>query len=200
MSVIGLTGGIASGKRLAAERLSELGAHSINGDLLGHQSYAPGTRGFDNVVAEFGDEVVGEDGEIDRAVLGPKVFSSPDGLEKLNSIVWPEIRLLAEAEIQSIRENNPTAQIVLEAAVLIEAEWQDLCDEVWVVSVPESIAIERLMARNNLDRDAAQSRIDSQMSVDERENYGDVVIHNDSSIEEFSDRIDAAWRELSDRS
>ena len=69
MSVIGLTGGIASGKSLAAERLSELGAHSINGDLLGHQSYAPGTRGFDNVVSEFGDEVVGDNGEIDRAVL-----------------------------------------------------------------------------------------------------------------------------------
>ena len=78
MSVIGLTGGIASGKSLAAERLSELGAHSINGDLLGHQSYAPGTRGFDNVVAEFGDEIVGDNGEIDRAVLGLEGHAVPE--------------------------------------------------------------------------------------------------------------------------
>ena len=199
MTVIGLTGGIASGKSLASEHFDELGAQIINGDLLGHASYAPGTQGFDKVVAEFGDDIVGGNGEIDRAVFGPRIFSSPDGLEKLNAIVWPEIRLLAEAEISRIKAEDNDVVIVLEAAVLIEADWQDLCDEVWVISVPVDITRSRLMERNNLDEDSAQARIDSQMSMEEREEFADVVIRNDSSVAEFNNRVEEAWISLLER-
>jgi len=199
MTVIGLTGGIASGKSLASEHFDELGAQIINGDLLGHASYAPGTRGFDKVVTEFGEDIVGVNGEIDRAVFGPRIFASPDGLDKLNSIVWPEIRLLAEAEISRIKAEDNDVVIVLEAAVLIEADWQDLCDEVWVVNVPVDITRSRLMDRNNLDEASAQARIESQMSMEDREDFADVVIRNDSSVAEFNNRLEEAWISLLER-
>ena len=120
-------------------------------------------------------------------------------VEKLNAIVWPEIRLLAEAEISRIKAEDNDVVIVLEAAVLIEADWQDLCDEVWVVSVPVDITRARLMDRNNLDEDSAQSRIESQMSMEEREEFADVVIRNDSSVAQFNNRVEEAWISLLER-
>ena len=125
MRSIGLTGGIASGKSTVVEALRELGAETIDADRLGHQTYEPGTGTFKAVVAAFGDELVAGDGTIDRRVLGGKVFGKPDELKRLTDIVWPGIRALAAAELERLAEAG-TAVAVLEAAVLIEAEWQDL--------------------------------------------------------------------------
>lgn len=199
MRVLGLTGGIASGKSTAAERLKELGAIVLDADRYGHRAYDKDSEGFHAVVNEFGHDIVGEDGEIDRRILGGKVFGDPTQLKRLTDIVWPVIRQFATAEIGELRESDPETVIVLEAAVLIEAEWQDLADEVWVVHVDADEAKKRLMDRNNLDADAAQARIDSQITNEERLEHADVDIANGGSLDEFVAAIDGEWQNLQDR-
>ncbi len=199
MRVLGLTGGIASGKSTAAERLKELGATVLDADRYGHRAYDKDSEGFHAVVNEFGHDIVGEDGEIDRRILGGKVFGAPDQLKRLTDIVWPVIRQFATAEINELREREPQTVIVLEAAVLIEAEWQDLADEVWVVHVEPAAAKKRLMDRNNLDADAAQARIDSQITNEERLGHADVDIANGSTLRKFLAAIDGEWENLQGR-
>lgn len=199
MRSIGLTGGIASGKSTVVELLREFGAATIDADKLGHQTYEPGTDTFRAVVAAFGDELVAEDGTIDRRVLGGKVFGKPDELKRLTDIVWPGIRALAAAELQRL-DAAGTEVAVLEAAVLIEAEWQDLVDEVWVVSVSPDAARERLMARNNMSAEDADARISSQLSNDERLRHADIVLDTDCPLDEVRGRVEAAWTALAERS
>lgn len=199
MRSIGLTGGIASGKSTVVELLREFGAATIDADKLGHQTYEPGSDTFRAVVAAFGDELVAEDGTIDRRVLGSKVFGKPDELKRLTDIVWPGIRALAAAELQRL-DAAGTEVAVLEAAVLIEAEWQDLVDEVWVVSVSADAARERLMARNNMSAEDADARISSQLSNDERLRHADIVLDTDCPLDEVRGRVEAAWTALAERS
>lgn len=196
MTVIGLTGGIASGKSTATETLAELGAVIIDADRLGHRSYEPGTRGFQKVVNAFGHDIVAKDGTIDRRVLGGKVFGAPGQLERLNGIVWPEIRALIIDEVKQIRSQDPEALIVLEAAVLLEAKWQDLCDEVWVVVTPVETAVERMKSRNGLSEEAAMARVNAQMSNKERIEASDVKIDNNSTEDELRVRVERAWNAL----
>lgn len=192
MRSIGLTGGIASGKSTVVNQLRELGAATIDADLLGHQTYEPGTETFAQVVAAFGEDLVAEDGTIDRSKLGPKVFGHPDGMKRLTDIVWPGIRALAEAELSRL-EAAGTEVAVLEAAVMIEAGWQDLVDEVWVVAVSRDTARERLMERNNFSAEEADKRIDSQITNDERLKHADVLISNDCSMDVAAGRVARAW-------
>lgn len=199
MIVIGLTGGIASGKSTAAEQLRKLGTVIIDADRVGHRSYEPGTPGFEKVVNAFGHDTVGKDGLIDRRVLGGKVFGAPQELERLNAILWPEIRRLIAEEIAQIREHDKDSVIVIEAAVLIEAGWQDLCDEVWVVTTNPEVAIERLQSRNGLTREAALARINAQMTSKERAAYGQVVVDNSGTEEQLVQKVDRAWRVLQQR-
>lgn len=199
MRSIGLTGGIASGKSTVVGLLQEFGAATIDADKLGHQTYEPGTETFRAVVAAFGDELVAEDGTIDRRVLGGKVFGKPEELKRLTDIVWPGIRALAAEELGRLAAAGETEVAVLEAAVLIEAEWQDLVDEVWVVSVSPQAARERLMARNNMSADDADARINSQLSNDERLAHADVVIDTDCRLEDVRGRVEVAWGELGRR-
>jgi len=194
MTIIGLTGGIAAGKSTAADMLREFGAAVIDADRLGHRSYEPGTPGFQKVVNAFGHDIVAKDGTVDRRVLGGKVFGAPGQLERLNAIVWPEIRALIKDEVKQIRAQDAEAVIVLEAAVLLEAKWQDLCDEVWVVLTPVKSAVERLKERNNLPEDAAMARINAQMSNKERSAFADVKIENASTEAELRARVERAWK------
>ncbi|PKN82537.1 MAG: dephospho-CoA kinase, partial [Chloroflexi bacterium HGW-Chloroflexi-9] len=199
MNVIGLTGGIAAGKSTAAELLREFGAVVIDADRLGHRSYEPGTPGFEKVVNHFGHDVVGKDGNIDRRILGGKVFGAPGELQRLNELIWPEIRTLIREEIAQIRTADKNAFIVLEAAVLIEAGWQDLCDEIWVVHTSTKSAVHRLRTRNGLTEDAAMARIDSQMSTKDRLSYAQVKIENSGTEEQLRQRMEKAWKSLIDR-
>ncbi len=199
MFVIGLTGGIASGKSTAATYLRELGAEVIDADRLGHRVYEPGTRGFEGVVQAFGDDVVAADGTIDRRALGGKVFGKPEELQRLTDIVWPLIRELAEHEIEQIGASDPERVIVLEAAVLLEAHWDDLVDEVWVVVVDESVAIGRLGERDGMSREDALARIRSQLSNRERLERSDRAIDNSASPDELRNGLRSEWERLATR-
>lgn len=195
MKVICLTGGLASGKSTAVKHLATKGAVVIDADILGHQAYNPGTAAFDEVISSFGEEVRGGDGQIDRKALGGKVFGKPDALRKLTDIVWPEIRRLAELELAAIADSNPEALVVLEAAVLFEAGWEDIGEEIWVLTVDRETAIKRSMARDNAPRDAVERRLNSQLSNEVRTSRADVVITNDDSVATMLAQIDIAYAE-----
>lgn len=198
MHVIGLTGGIASGKSTVTSFFRERGIPVIDADILGHRTYDPGTETYQKVVETFGPEVVAPDGTIDRKVLGSKVFGKPDELKKLTDIVWPGIRRLASEQLAEF-EAAGNDFVVLEAAVLLEAGWEDLVDEIWVVVVDPEIAVQRLAARNGLDPDAARARIASQLTNEERIARGDVIIENNGTLEELNARIQQAWDSLQER-
>ena len=195
--VIGLTGGIASGKSTAAQRFGAWGAYIIDADKLGHRAYLAGTKAFDQVVATFGADIVGDDGEINRQALGAKVFGEGNRLEELTAIVWPAIRAMAEAEIAQVQADEPHRHIVLEAAVLIEAGWQDLVDQVWVTIVEPHLAIARASARDGVDAAAVQARIDAQLTNEERTADAQVVITNNTSPAELETQLKQAWENIS---
>lgn len=196
--VIGLTGGIASGKSTVTQFFKDRDVPVIDADILGHRTYDPGTDTFNAVVATFGDDLVAADGTIDRRVLGGKVFGKPDELKRLTDIVWPGIRKLA-GEALSEFEAAGNDLVVLEAAVLFEAGWEDLTTEVWVVVVEPGLAVQRLATRNGLDEAAARARIDSQLSNAERTARADVVVENNGTLDELKSAIQAAWNELQQR-
>ena len=196
MTIIGLTGGIASGKSTASERLKELGAVVVDADKLGHKVYDQGTPGFELIVNAFGHDLVDDDGEIDRRILGGKVFGAPEEMKRLTDIAWPEIRRMAGEEFARLREEDADAIIVFEAAVLLEAEWQDMVDEVWVVTTKLETAIDRLKTRNRLPREAALARIESQMSNRQRLEFADVKIDNSEDEDRLRSRIEYHWKRL----
>lgn len=196
MIVIGLTGGIASGKSTAARYLGEKGATVIDADKLGHRAYDPGTPGFDKVAAAFGPDVV-KGGQIDRRALGGKVFGDPAQLKRLTDIVWPEILALAKAEIEVARGSD-AAVVVLEAAVLLEAGWQREVDQVWVVTVTPATAIARASQRDSVDAKAIQARIDAQLSNAERTAQANVVIDNSGTEAALTAKLDEAWNQLAE--
>jgi dephospho-CoA kinase len=196
--VIGVTGGIASGKSLVSEQLAERGAVVINADLVGHEAYRRGADAYQPLIVAFGDGVVGADGEIDRKALGAKVFADPAARGRLQAIVWPVMRRMMEQRLDELRAEGVSI-LVLEAAVLIEADWLPLVDEVWLVTTSRETALARLAERNGLSTEQAEARLAAQLTDDERRRHADVVIPNDGSLAELRQRVDEAWAELQTR-
>lgn len=194
-TVIGLTGGIASGKSVVSGMLAERGALIIDADKVGHEAYAPGNECYSAVVQAFGPEIVATDGSIDRKALGGKVFGNPDERKRLEGIVWPWMKETMAQRLDAIRKEG-TPVVVLEAAVLIEADWIPITDEVWVVIVPPEVARERVMQRNNLSAEDADARINAQLTNDERKKHAKVVIENTGTLEELDVKVGAAWEKL----
>ena len=193
MVVIGLAGGIGTGKSEVARILGELGAVVLEADQMGHRVYLPDTDGFREVVEAFGEDVVGENGEIDRRALGGKVFGNPEAMEKLNGIAWPKIKqMLADG----IKENQDAGAqvVVMDAAIMIEAGWTDLSDEVWVTSAPIEQVIQRVQARNNLPEEQIRARIDSQMSTEERVKHAHAVVENDGDLDALRNKVNELWQ------
>jgi phosphopantetheine adenylyltransferase/dephospho-CoA kinase len=195
--VVGLTGGIASGKSTAARELARRGARVVDADKLGHRAYEPGTAAHREVIAAFGPEVRAADGTIDRAALGARVFGKPEQLKRLTDIVWPEIRRLAQAEIAALRAVEPRAVVVLEAAVLFEAGWEPLVDEIWVVIVPREVAVQRAVARGGLSAAQALARIDAQLTNEERRRRAHVVIDNSGDEAALVRQLGEQWERVS---
>jgi dephospho-CoA kinase len=194
MVAIGLTGGIGSGKSTVAQMLVVRGAGFVNADLVGHRSYEPGTPTHERLIEAFGPEIVGADGEIDRQKLGRRVFSDPEDRRRLNDIVWPAMAEIMARDLDNLRARGARVA-VLEAAILLEAGWQWLVDEVWVVVASPETAIARLQAAG-MEREQAEARIRSQLSNEERTYQADVVIENDGTQEELESKVQALWDQL----
>ena len=192
MLVIGLTGSIGTGKSEAARQLEALGASIISADQVGHEAYTPKTEAWDQVVVAFGDEILQEDGGIDRRKLGALVFSDPGKLEKLNQIMHPLMARMVSDKIEVLRDQE-VGVVVVEAALLFEAGWDSLVEEVWVTDSPEKIVIERLKQRNGMSEEEARKRRYSQMDRTERLERSDYVIQNSGDMAELESAIKELW-------
>ncbi len=196
MKTVGLTGGIGSGKSTVSQILAELGAFVIDADKVGHEIYLPEKEAWRQVVAEFGRDILADDQTIDRKKLGAIVFASDEARKKLNSIVHPLMFHDIRRRATEKRAEGFTKPIVVEAAVLIEANWLPLVDEVWVVVTGKSAVIERVAVQRGLSARDTEARIASQLADAERLKHANVVIRNDGSLEDLKKQIRIAWERL----
>lgn len=195
MRVIGLTGGIGAGKSLVASMLEEAGARIIDADKVGHEVYQPGSEGFAAVVEAFGEEIVDEDGQIDRTKLGARVFGKPGELERLTAIVHPQIRRIVDERIAQARATPGLAAAVLEAAILLDSGWDAVTDEVWVVRADSDEIRHRLAESRGLSADEVDARAARQMSDEERNARADVLIENHGSLDDLRAQVERLWDE-----
>ncbi|MDO8751009.1 MAG: dephospho-CoA kinase [Dehalococcoidia bacterium] len=192
MIVIGLTGGIGSGKSEVSRKLQELGAEVIDADRVGHEAYLPHTAAWEEVVAAFGQEILQPSGEVDRRKLGSIVFSDPKALARLNAIMHPKMYEMLRERLNVLR-SQATQVAVIEAAILIEANWTPLVDEVWVTEANEDVVVERVGKRNNLPSEEIRRRIRSQMSREERAKHATATITNNKGLEELRRQVEQLW-------
>ena len=204
MKVIGLTGGIASGKSTVSQFLEELGAVIIDADKVGHEAFESDTESFGEVVDAFGKEILTPDGEIDRQKLGRVVFSDPKALAKLNNIVHPRIYDLVKSRLEDYRRRGVKV-VVLEMPLLVEVPLSmkagqptlsDELDEVWVTVAPEAVVLQRLGKKAGLSEPEARARIRSQLPSEERLKRADVVIDTDCGLDELKARVAKLWQAL----
>ncbi|MFH1032748.1 MAG: dephospho-CoA kinase [Chloroflexota bacterium] len=195
MKVIGLTGGIGSGKSTVAQFLKELGAVIIDADKVGHEAYKPDTEGWRETVAAFGKRILNQSGEIDRKKLAEIVFKDPKALSRLNRIMHPRMFEMIKAQIEEYRRQGVKVAVV-EAAILIEANWTSIADEVWVAVAPEARVIERVKKQRGQADEQTLARIRSQLSQKERLKYADVVINNDGTLDELKAKVKEQWERL----
>ncbi len=200
MKTIGLTGGIGSGKTTVARILSALGASVIHADQVGHEVYAPGTPGWQRVVDAFGVDILDDAKAIDRRKLGARVFADRAELERLNAIVHPLIKETIEGRIAAFRSMPDCLGVVVEAAILIEAGWQSLVDEIWLVVASHDAVVSRLKEQRNLPACDIEARLAAQLSDEERRRHAGVIIENTGSPEELRATVQAAWRRFLSRS
>ncbi len=195
MYVIGLTGGIGSGKSTVAELLREQGAVLLNADLVAHEAYQPGRPAHQEIVQAFGREVVAEDGTIDRKKLGAIVFADPRDLKRLNAITHPRMKGMMREKLLEL-ERSGVDVAVLEAALLFDAGWDDLVDEAWVTVAPPEVAARRTAERSGITEAQVLERIKAQMSNEERKQRAHVVIDTDGDMEGTQRQALEHWAEL----
>lgn len=196
MQRIGLTGGIAAGKSVAAQRLAERGAVLIDYDVLSREAVAPASAGLAEVVEAFGPEVLTADGVLDRPRLGAVVFADPSARERLNSIVHPVVRRLAAEREAAAAAADPGAVVVHDIPLLVETGRADAFHVVVVVDAPALLRVERLVRTRGLDRAEAERRIAAQASDADRLAAADVVLDGSGDPEGLRAEVDALWDRL----
>lgn len=174
--VIGLTGGIASGKSTVSELLSVFGFKVVDADKAAREAVKKGSKGLAQVREVFGDEAIDENGEMNRRYMGDLVFNHPEKRLELNAIIHPIVRDIMEEEKQEYLKQG--YNVIMDIPLLFENELENTVDEVWVVYTSESIQMDRLMQRNNLSLEGAKARVYSQISIDKKSRMADHVIDN----------------------
>ena len=192
MLVIGLKGRLGTGKSEATRVLQELGAEVINADQVGHEAYTAHTESWNAVVDAFGRDILQPDGEIDRRKLGAIVFADPAQLAKLNGIMHPRMADMVAEKTEQMRSRGVQV-VVVEAALMFEAGWETLVDEVWATDSPLEIVFERLMSRNGMDEQEVRKRIGSQMDIQERLDRADVVVDNSGDVAALEATVKSLW-------
>ncbi|EOB8107836.1 dephospho-CoA kinase [Staphylococcus aureus] len=174
--VIGLTGGIASGKSTVSELLSVFGFKVVDADKAAREAVKKGSKGLAQVREVFGDEAIDENGEMNRRYMGDLVFNHPEKRLELNAIIHPIVRDIMEEEKQEYLKQG--YNVIMDIPLLFENELENTVDEVWVVYTSESVQMDRLMQRNNLSLEDAKARVYSQISIDKKSRMADHVIDN----------------------
>ncbi len=195
MIKIGVTGVIGSGKAEVVKIMASLGASVVFADQVSRRIYEPGDPGHQAVVDTFGEDVLDEDERIDRAALAAIVFGDDSERRRLEQAVWPVMAKVVEDEFDAAEAEEALAA-VLEAAVLFEAGWERLVDEVWAVTTSEDVSIERVRRRDGLSDEQVRARMSAQLSAEEKAAKADRVIANDGTLEELEETVRRLWREV----
>ncbi len=190
--VIGLTGNIATGKSVVRKMLEHLGAYGIDADALGHRAIAPDAPGYKAVVDTFGKWILASDGQVDRAKLARIVFTDPEALVQLESIVHPLVRQAVDVLIK----RSSQKVIVVEAIKLLEGPLRQACDTIWVTYAPKEVQISRLTQKRDMSTAVAHQRVNSQPPQNEKVEAANIVIHNEGSFEETWNQVTLAWQAL----
>jgi dephospho-CoA kinase len=190
MKLVGLTGGIASGKSTAAKILESLGAAVVNADTLAREVVEPGREAWQEIIAAFGSEILQSDRTLDRQKLRTLIFNNPDARRKLESIIHPRVRALAE---RRIAEHGAAgyAVVVYEVPLLFEGRLHEWLRPVILIACDIEIQIERLQQRDGLDRVQAQKHIEAQMNLEEKRRLADYVIENNGNLEDLKRQVEA---------
>lgn len=194
--IIGLTGGIASGKSTVSNYLAELGAIIIDADKIAHEIMEKGKTAYWQVIEAFGREILAENGEIDRSRLGKIVFNNLEKKKILEEITHPQVIREMREKIEEYRAENKV--IVLDVPLLFEAGLDSMVDEIWVVYVDRGTQLQRLMARDGLSYEEANKRIQAQMSLEKKRDLADFVINNKGNIEDLKRQVLLKWREINE--
>ncbi len=194
--VIGLTGGIASGKTTISNILKDLGAIIIDADKIARKIVEKGKPALNEIERYFGKEVLLENKELNRKKLASLVFNNPKLLKKLNEITHTYIIKEITNHINCYKKACNNRVIILDAALLIELDLMYLVEEVWIVSVPEEIQIKRLIKRENISIDEAEKRINSQMPFEDKKKYGDLIIDNSKDLTHLREQIEKNWNRI----
>ena len=195
MKVIGLTGGIGSGKSTVTLFLAELGAVIIDTDKLGHETFQPGSEVWQQVANEFGKQIISTDGTIDRKKLGEMVFARPEARARLEEIVHPAIYNIVKLRLKEY-EKQKTKLAVLEVPLLVEAGWESLVDEVWVTTAPQATILKRMKQNKGMAEEETLARIQSQLSSEERVKHADIIIDTNCTLDELKARVKEQWQRL----
>jgi dephospho-CoA kinase len=179
--------------------LAELGAPILDADKVAQSIYAPGASAYNDVVAAFGRGIVAADGTIDRTKLGPIVFADPAQLRKLTSIVWPRTLERLRKLTAEMRARGEKLPIVVEAAILIEANWLPMFDEIWLVTASRDRVIARVERDRGMKPEQTEARIRAQLSDSERTRHANLVIRNDGTLEELRAEVQRVWEEAVQR-
>lgn len=191
--LIGLTGGIASGKSTVARRLTAHGAVHIDADQLARRAVEPGSRGLAQIVEVFGREMLDKRGMLDRARLGELIFADSDARERLNRIVHPAVRELAAEAFARVEAEAPDAVVIYDVPLLVDAGVDHPFDLIVVTSAPRRTQVARLVTERGLDPVQAAARVDAQVDNGERETIADVVIDTGGSLGHTMSQADALW-------
>ena len=192
MKIIGLTGGIGSGKTSVAAKLRALGARVFDADEAAKNAVLPGSQGFHKVVENFGPQLVDADGKLNRAALAEIVFNDKASLRKLEEIIHSYVWQETDKFLSECQQSGERAA-VLDIPLLIECGWHQKVDEVWLVVLPVEKQIMRTMKRSGMTAEAVQARIAAQMPLDEKKKYATLVIDNSGAWEETEKQVITAW-------
>jgi len=195
--VLGLTGGIATGKSTAAAVFSRHQIPMIDGDIIAREVVQPQTPGLAAIVQEFGEEILQEDGSLDRVALAKIIFDSTEQRQKLDRLLDPFIRQAITEQIKQQKANYPL--VVVDIPLLFEGHYEQEMDAVAVVYLPEEIQLQRLMKRNQLTLDEAKKRIQSQMPIEEKKKLADIVFDNSGSKDELTCQIERWLSDFNNR-
>ncbi len=197
--IIGLTGGIASGKSTVARMLRELGAAIVDADVLAREVVAPGSPALAEIQARFGAAVIQADGSLDRAKLGERVFADAEARRALEQITHPRIAAAGQREIARLAQDGADP-ILYEAALIVEKKLYTWMQGLIVVSVPRPVQVARLMARDGIDEAAAEARLAAQLPLSEKVAVADHVIDNGGTEADTRTQVEALWRRLREES
>lgn len=187
--VLGVTGNIATGKSTVVGILRDLGAHHIDSDLVYRDLVGPGQPLLKTLAEHFGDGIVADDGSLDRKALGAIVFSDPKKLKELDALTHPAVITESDRRVDAI----PSGVIIIDAVKLIESGHHEVCDEVWLVTAPEEVQVQRVMDRNHVAEEEARQRVAAQPPLEPKMAAADVIIDNSDTLAALRERVVDAW-------